>query len=331
MVTESNNDVVSLQVKVPAGIKPERLDRFLAAHPPISLTRTHLQKLIADQMILVNGKTVAKNHILKGGELISVTIPPPPEIDMKGEDISLDIFFEDNYLVVVNKPAGMVTHPAAGHYSGTLVNALIYHFGKLAHGSGHERAGIIHRLDKDTSGLILVAKTDDIYLKLQQQMQKREIKRTYLALVCGHMKDNEGVIELPIGRSIKDRKKMVVTNVKSREAKTSYRLIDRFRSYDLLEVQLHTGRTHQIRVHFSHLGHPVFGDPEYGGRHKWLGGMFAPERQLARRLLELIDRQTLHAQRLEFTHPATQKAILLKTDPPEDIKMVLETLDKEGR
>ena len=232
---------------------------------------------------------------------------------------------------VVNKPAGMVTHPAAGHYSGTMVNALIHHFEKLASGSGYERPGIVHRLDKGTSGLILIAKTDDIYLKLQQQMQKREIKRTYLALVCGHMKDNEGVIELPIGRSIQDRKKMVVTNVKSREARTSYKLIDRFRSYDLLEVQLHTGRTHQIRVHFSHLGHPVFGDPEYGGRHKWHGGIFAPERELAKHLLDIIPRQALHAQQLEFMHPATQKAIPLRADPPEDIKRVLGTLDKEGR
>jgi 23S rRNA pseudouridine1911/1915/1917 synthase len=331
MDSAADNETVSLQIKVPADIKPERLDRFLAAHPQISITRTRLQKLIIDQMILVNGQTVAKNHVLRGGELISVTIPPPPKIDMTGEDIPLDVVFEDDYLVVVNKPAGMVTHPAAGHYSGTLVNALIHHFEMLAHGSGYERPGIIHRLDKGTSGLILVAKTDDIYLKLQQQMQKREIKRTYLALICGHMKQDTGVIDLPIGRSLKDRKKMVVTNVKSREAKTSYKLIDHFRSYDLLEVQLHTGRTHQIRVHFSHLGHPVFGDPEYGGRHKWLRGMFAPERQLAKRLLDLIDRQALHAQRLEFTHPATQKTILLKADPPEDIKKVLETLDKEGR
>ena len=280
---------------------------------------------------MVDGQAVLKNHVLKGGEVISVTIPPLPKITMSGEDIPLDIVFEDDYLVVVNKPAGMVTHPAAGNYTGTLVNALIHHFGELAHGSGYERPGIIHRLDKGTSGLILIAKTDDIYLKLQQQMQRREIKRTYLALVCGHMKENEGVIELPIGRSIKERTKMVVTDVKSREAKTSYKLIDRFRSYDLLEVQLHTGRTHQIRVHFSHLGHPVFGDPEYGGRHKWHGGIFAPERQLVKRLLDIITRQALHAQRLVFTHPATQEAILLKADPPEDIKRVLETLDKEGR
>ncbi|MFQ6008655.1 MAG: RluA family pseudouridine synthase, partial [Candidatus Zixiibacteriota bacterium] len=176
-----------------------------------------------------------------------------------------------------------------------------------------------------------VAKTDDVYLKLQQQMQRREIKRTYIALVCGHMKDDAGVIELPIGRSLKDRKKLVVTNVKSREARTSYKLIDRFRSFDLLEVQLHTGRTHQIRVHFSHLGHPVFGDPEYGGRHKWLRGMFALERLLARRLLDIIDRQALHAKRLEFTHPVTHQTVNLEAGPPEDINQVLGMLDKEGR
>lgn len=326
-----HNKTVSLQVEVPVDIKPERLDRFLASHPKVDLTRSRLQKLITDGLVLVESKSVVKNHTLKGGEIISITIPPVPEIDMVAEDIPLDIVFEDEYLAVVNKPAGLVTHPGAGNYSGTLVNALIHHFEKLASGSGYERPGIVHRLDKNTSGLILVAKTDDIYLKLQQQMQKREIKRTYLALICGHVREEEGVIDLPIGRSLKDRKKMIVTNVGSREAKTGYKLKDRFRSYDLLEVLLHTGRTHQIRVHFSHLGHPVFGDPDYGGRHKWHRGIFAPERQFAKRLLDVIDRQALHAQRLEFTHPVNEQTVLLETDVPQDFKQVLDMLDKEGR
>jgi len=327
----SYDKAVSLQVEVPVDIKPERLDRFLASHPKVDLTRSRVQKLIADGLVLVEGISVVKNHTLKGGEIISITIPPVPEVDMVAEDIPLDIVFEDDYLAVVNKPAGLVTHPGAGNYSGTLVNALIHHFEKLASGSGYERPGIVHRLDKNTSGLILVAKTDDIYLKLQQQMQKREIKRTYLALICGHVREEEGVIDLPIGRSLKDRKKMIVTNVGSRKSKTSYKLKDRFRSYDLLEVLLHTGRTHQIRVHFSHLGHPVFGDPDYGGRHKWHRGIFAPERQLAKRLLDIIGRQALHAQQLEFTHPVNEQTILLEADVPQDFKQVLDVLNEEGR
>lgn len=331
MGKSSNNEVASLEIEVPADIKPERLDRYLASHPKVDLTRSRLQRLIVEGLILVDGSSVAKNHMLKGGEAISITIPPLPKVDMAGEDIPLDVVFEDEYLIVVNKPAGMVTHPAAGNYSGTLVNALIHHFEKLAVGSGYERPGIVHRLDKNTSGLILVAKTDDIYLKLQEQMQKREIKRTYFALVCGHMREEESVIDLPIGRSLRERKKMIVTNIGSREAKTSYRLIDRFRSYDLLEVQLHTGRTHQIRVHFSHLGHPVFGDPDYGGRHKWHRGIFGPERQFARRLLNEIDHQALHATRLKFVHPISQQTVLLEAGLPEDFKQVLEILDKEGR
>jgi 23S rRNA pseudouridine1911/1915/1917 synthase len=331
MATAGHNRVVSLRIKVPVDIKPERLDRFLASHPKVDLTRSRLQKLIADGLVLVEGISVVKNHTLRGGETISITISPVPAIDMAAEAIPLDIVFEDDHLAVVNKPAGLVTHPGAGNYTGTMVNALIHHFEKLAGGSGYERPGIVHRLDKNTSGLILVAKTDDIYLKLQQQMQKREIKRTYLALICGHVHEEEGEIDLPIGRSLKDRKKMIVTNVGSREAKTSYKLKDRFRSYDLLEVLLHTGRTHQIRVHFSHLGHPVFGDPDYCGRHKWHRGIFAPERQLAKRLLDFIDRQALHATRLEFTHPVNEQTVLLEADPPDDFQRVLELLNKEGR
>jgi len=331
MFANDNKESVTLQIKAPVTMKPERLDRYLASHPEIDITRTRIQKLIDKKLILVEGDAVPKNHVLRGGETISITIPPLPKVDIIGEDIPLDIVFEDEHLTVVNKPSGMVTHPAVGNYSGTLVNALIHHFEKLAQGSGYERPGIVHRLDKNTSGLILVAKTEDVYLKLQQQMQKREIKRTYLTLVCGHMREEKGVIELPIGRSLKDRKKMVVTNVASRKAKTSYKLIDRFRSYDLLEVLLHTGRTHQIRVHFSHLGHPVFGDPEYGGRHKWMGGMFAPERQLGKHLLDIIDRQALHAMRLEFVHPVNRQTVLFKADVPQDFKQVLEVLGKEGR
>ncbi len=319
------------QMTAPDDMEAERLDRFLVAQDNFDLTRSRLHKLIADGLVLVNGQHVAKNYKLRGGEDISISIPAPPPTDLIAEDIPIDIVFEDEHLVVVNKPAGMVTHPGSGNFSGTLANALVHHFGELPQASGSERPGLVHRLDKNTSGLILVARADDVLLNLQQQMQQRRIKRTYLALVCGHMKEEQGLIDLPIGRSLKDRRKMVVTTVAGRSGQTSYRLKDRYRSYDLLEINLQTGRTHQIRVHFAHLGHPVFGDPEYGGRQKWHRGIFAPERLLAKRLLSVIDRQALHACRLQFVHPVTEKNITLSSDLPDDFAQLLHILDREGQ
>jgi len=319
------------EIRTSSELNNIRLDRFLAEYPEIDITRTQIQKLINNGLVLVNGRTVAKNYIIKKDEVVSVTIPPPRRLEITAEAIPLEIVHEDDFLAVVNKPAGMVTHPGAGNYSGTLTNALVHHFEKLARGSTCERPGIVHRLDKNTSGLILVAKTDDIYLLLQQLMQRREIKRTYIALVCGHLDRPEGEIDLPIGRSIKDRKKMAVTNIGSRSARTDFHVTDSFRSYDLLKVRLHTGRTHQIRVHFSHLGHPVFGDPDYGGRLKWHRGLFGPERRLGQRLLEIINRQALHAHGLTFIHPVTGEKIVLEIGLPEDFEKLLQTLDGEGR
>ncbi len=324
-------EIESIRLNVPPSAKPERLDRFLSDNPDLDVTRTRIQKLIAAGMVLVDGRVVAKHYILKPGQTVSVTIMPEPKPEPVAEEIPLALAYEDDQVAVVDKPAGLVTHPAPGNYSGTLVNALMYHFKTLAGGSGRERPGIVHRLDKNTSGLILVAKTDGAYQRLQQQMQRREIRRTYVALVCGHMREDTGVIELPVGRSLKDRKKMAVTNLAGREAVTRYRLQERFRTYDLLEVDLLTGRTHQIRVHFSHLGHPVFGDPDYGGRHKWHRGAFGPERQLGQRLLAVIDRQALHAARLRFAHPVSGEEMELSSDVPGDFGGVLELLRKEGQ
>jgi 23S rRNA pseudouridine1911/1915/1917 synthase len=325
-----NREVRSMVVQVPAGEKAGRLDKYLATSPDCGLSRTHIQRLITERKILVDGRPATHNHFLKGGETIQLTIPPPRELDFSGEDIPIDIVYEDEYLAVVNKPAGLVTHPAVGNYSGTLVNALVHHFGELPSASG-DRPGIVHRLDKNTSGLLMVAKQEEVLLKLQRAIQMREIKRTYCALICGHMQTESGTIDLPVGRSTNDRTKMAVTQQGSRTAITEYRLLDRFRSYDLLDVTLQTGRTHQIRVHFSHLGHAVFGDPEYGGRETWRRGMFAPERPLAGRLLKLIDRQALHARRLEFAHPATGNLIVCEKEPPEDFQTVLAVLGAEGR
>lgn len=330
MVPSPPKEPAAVDVEVEAGTTRQRIDIYLGKHPELGLTRSRAQKLIDEGLVLLNGQAVAKKSQVGPGDRIAVTLAPARPSDIEGEDIPLDIVFEDEHLAVINKPPGMVTHPGAGNYSGTLVNALLFHFKSLAEGSGPDRPGIVHRLDKDTSGLLLVAKTEGVYQKLQNAIQKREIRRTYMVLVCGHVSSDEGVIDLPIGRSLRDRKKMTVTGVASRQAATSYRRLRRYRSYDLLEVNLLTGRTHQIRVHFSHHGHPVFGDPQYGGRDKWHRGIFAPERPLARRLLDIIKRQALHARRLEFFHPVTGESMALEVEPPEDFEKILGILDVEG-
>ncbi|HUV31813.1 MAG TPA: RluA family pseudouridine synthase [Acidobacteriota bacterium] len=324
-------DCERLRIVVPGELGPQRLDRYLAEHPDLALSRTRIQKLIVDGGVSVNGQAVDKKHKLTGGEVVELTVPPPEPTTLVPENIPLDIVFEDEHLLVVNKPPGLVTHPAAGNYTGTLANALAYHFGRLAGAPGADRPGIVHRLDKNTSGLLVVARNDHAYASLQQAIQSRELRRTYLAVVCGHMRKDSGTIDLPVGRSVRDRRKMSVTDRHSRPAVTGYTVTERFRSYDLLDVLLQTGRTHQIRVHFSHLGHPVLGDPDYGGRQKWHRGIFGPERPLAREILSLLGRQALHARRLEFVHPSTGEALQFDSEPPEDIQVVLRLLDERGR
>lgn len=318
-----------VQVIVPDGISPQRLDQYLAAQEELNLSRTKLQRLIDAGDVLVDSKRETVKYMLRGGERIDVLLPGPPKTDVAGEAIPLEVVYEDDFLAVINKPVGMVTHPAAGNYSGTLVNALVHRFKRLPSGYGTDRPGIVHRLDKNTSGLLIVAKQEDTLLLLQQAMVRRDIKRTYLALICGHMPKDTDSINLPIGRSTRDRTKMAVAAA-GRQAVTEYQLRTRFRSYDLLDVHLQTGRTHQIRVHFSHLGHPVFGDPEYGGREKWLRGVFAPERPLARQLLDILPSQALHARRLEFIHPHTSRQLALEANPPEAFQRVIDTLFSRG-
>ena len=331
MATHDQERGKTVEIRVPGHIASERLDKYLGNTPELKISRSRVQKLIGEGLVLVDGQSVAGKHLLKGGELIAVSVPPPPKTDLVGEALDLKIVYEDDHLAVVDKPAGMVTHPAVGNYSGTLVNALIFHFDRLAQRGGSDRPGIVHRLDKGTSGLLVVAKNDQAHAALQKAIQGRQLKRTYIALICGHMPQDEGTIDLPIGRSGRDRTRMVVTDRGSRPAVTQYRSTDRFRSYDLLEISLLTGRTHQIRVHFSHLGHPVFGDPEYGGREKWHRGVFGPDRPLARRLLGLIDRQALHSVRLEFAHPVSGELLGLDSKLPDDFGAVLDALERDGR
>jgi 23S rRNA pseudouridine1911/1915/1917 synthase len=330
MRPDQNTPPELLRLRVPAGTTAVRLDRYLADNAPGNLTRSRIQKLIDAGLVLVDGAIVPRKHRLTGGEDIQLTVPAPEPATVEPETIALDIVYEDEHLAVINKPAGMVTHPAAGNRSATLANALVHHFRHMSQLAGSDRPGIVHRLDKNTSGLLVVARTDSAYQHLQHALQRREVKRTYTAIVCGHMKEDEGRIEAPIGRSRRNRKKMVVTHHNSREAITDFTVTERFRTYDVLEVRIQTGRTHQIRVHFAHLGHPVLGDPEYSGRDKWHRGAFAPERNLARQLLGILERQALHALRLQFEHPLSHEQLAFEAPIPDDMAQVLNLLRTEG-
>jgi 23S rRNA pseudouridine1911/1915/1917 synthase len=325
-----DNQPISIEIVVPDGAASERLDAFLGNCKETNITRSKAQKLITNGLVSVNDDDVSKSYKVQPGDVVAVTIPPEEHIHLVGEDLPLEIAYEDEHLVVVNKVAGMVTHPAVGNPTGTLVNALIYRFGKMSQIKGNHRPGIVHRLDKDTSGLLVVAKNDVVFIKLQEMMQAREISRKYKALVVGHMNEDEGEIDVPIGRSPKDRQKMGVVSEErgGRAAVTRYQLLKRYRVFDLLDVSLVTGRTHQIRVHMAHMAHPVFGDADYGGRDKILKGIFAPERPLVKELLEILPRQALHAYSLEFIHPVTGEKVSFQSELPGDYAQVIERLEE---
>lgn len=317
-------------VVVPDQAISERLDRYLSAVPELELSRSQIQRLIDDGLVLVDGKAVPKNYRLRRGETIVITIPPPEVSEASPENIPLNIIYEDDCLAVIDKPAGLVVHPAPGNPQHTLVNALLYHLKRVAPDETGLRPGIIHRLDKNTSGLLMVAKDEVTARKLRQQLADRQVTKIYRAVICGHMPETEGEIDLPVGRSLKDRTKMTVTHLHSREAITRYTVTASYRLVDLVDVQLVTGRTHQIRVHFAHLNHPVFGDPEYGGRLRWLKGIDPARRIEARKLLDLIDRQALHAATLTFIHPASGREMTFTSNLPEDMKRLVDNLRFHG-
>jgi 23S rRNA pseudouridine1911/1915/1917 synthase len=242
------------------------------------------------------------------------------------EKIPLDIFFEDEHLLVVNKPAGMVVHPASGVYTGTLVNALLYHCRELSGINGSTRAGIVHRLDKDTTGLLMVAKTDEAHRALADQLAKRTVRREYRAIVWGQFPTVKGSVDSPIGRHRVDRKKMAVQLIDGRKAVTHYRVEKEFGVCSYLSLKLETGRTHQIRVHLAHLGHPVLGDPKYGGRRKKLTSLRQAARTIGQELLKVMPRQALHAKVLGFKHPLTGTIMQFEADLPEDMEIALALL-----
>lgn len=292
----------------------KRIDAYLSEKLE-DTSRVAIQRLITNGKVLVNGKTIKASYKVQTGDKIEVEEEVPVEISLKAQDIPLDIIYEDKDIIVVNKPKGMVVHPANGNPDGTLVNAIMAICKDSLSGIGGEiRPGIVHRLDKDTSGIIIVAKNDKAHINLSEQIKDHKVKKTYIALVRGIVKENEATINMPIGRSEKDRKKMAVTR-KGKEAITHFKVLERYDNYTLLQVNIETGRTHQIRVHLSQIGYPIVGDEVYSnGKNEWN-----------------IKGQCLHAKSLEFTHPITGEKMYLEAELPHYFKSILEDLESRKR
>lgn len=291
----------------------QRIDKVVCSFSG-ELTRSAVQKLMEEGSVRVNGLAVSKNYKVKLGDKISVIIPEPRELEVKAENIELDIRYEDNDLLVVNKPKGMVVHPAAGNYDGTLVNALLYHCKDSLSGiNGVIRPGIVHRIDKDTSGLLIVAKNDFAHISLAEQIKAHSFSREYQTVVYGGFKSDEGTVDAPIGRHAADRKKMCVTEKNSKNAVTHFEVVRRYRGFTHLRVRLETGRTHQIRVHMAYIGHPVAGDPVYGPK----------------KVITELHGQCLHAGLIGFRHPRTGKHIEIVSELPEYFKTFLRRLENE--
>ena len=287
-----------------------RLDAWLAAHLD-SMSRSGAARLIAENRITCDGKALAKNYKIRGGESIAVELPQPETLELLPEDIPLDIVYEDEDVIVVNKPKGLVVHPAPGHADHTLVNALLYHCGRehLSTVGGEERPGIVHRIDRDTSGLIIAAKNDEAHLKLKEQLQDHTLARIYHCIAFGNFREDCGVVDAPIGRHPVDRKRMAVV-ADGRPAVTHWSVLERYLGYTYLECRLETGRTHQIRVHMAHMGHPILGDTVYGGEKPGAG----------------LQGQCLHAVGLQFIHPRTGEWVELHCPLPEEFEKQLRRL-----
>lgn len=291
-----------------------RLDAFLAGK--MEKTRSSVQKLIEEENVRLNGAPAAKNARLREGDRVEATEPPPEVLDVKPQNIPLDIVYEDQDLLVVNKPKGMVVHPAAGNPDGTLVNALLFHCGDSLSGiNGVIRPGIVHRIDKDTSGLLIVAKNDRAHQSLAEQIAVHSFTRIYNAVVYGIVKEEEGTVSAPIGRHPTDRKRMAVLSSGGREAVTHYRVLERFPGFTLVECRLETGRTHQIRVHMAYIGHPVAGDPVYGPK----------------KCITELQGQCLHARVIGFIHPATGEYLEFDSGLPPYFERFLEKLRRSGK
>ena len=288
----------------------ERIDKFLSDMLS-SYSRSYVQKLISDSLVLVDNKNIKSNYKLRAGDAITIYIPVPRELEVTPENIPLDIIYEDDDIIVINKPKGMVVHPAAGNYDGTLVNALLYHCGDSLSGiNGVLRPGIVHRIDKDTSGLLIVAKNDFAHRSLAEQIKEHSFTREYESIVFGNLKNDSGTVDAPIGRNPKDRKKMCVTEKNSKNAVTHYSVITRYKGYTHIKCKLETGRTHQIRVHMAYIGHPVSGDKVYGIKSERVD----------------FEGQCLHARKIGFIHPKTNEYIEFTSELPDYFKKYLTKL-----
>jgi len=341
----------SFEFIVSKGVKPVRIDQFLT-HKIHNATRTKVQKAIDADCVKLNGKITKASKKINPGDKIHCTIYRFPPMELIPENIPLDIIYEDNYLLVVNKPAGMVTHPGLGNRYGTLVNALIYHLGQrdsiqvdidedddnlsintnqgAIFASDQVRPGIVHRLDKDTSGLLVVAKKPEVHTMLSEQFLDRTISREYNTIIWGKRKERNGTIEGDIGRSPRYRMQYAVLNKGGKSAITDYWTIDEYEFTTLLKVKLRTGRTHQIRVHFSHTNNPVFGDKTYGGDTVVFGGGSPKKKKIALQCLRIANRQMLHAASLEFYHPILKNRMSFEAPLPEDMKKVLTILSQSN-
>jgi len=298
-----------------------RLDIYLATHNS-SLTRSHLKRLIESEHVKLNGIIPKAGEKLKSGDRIELTIPPPEPLRALPEPIPLDILHEDSEIIIINKPAGLVIHPAAGHYSGTLVNGLLYHCKALSSFGEPFRPGIVHRLDKNTSGVMVVAKTDYSHQHLAAQFKAHAVTKEYRGFVVGVMEEDKGTVSSLIGRSLKDPKRMSVRHHQGKMAITHWEVFRRYPPFTFLTIRLETGRTHQIRVHLASIHHPVLCDPEYGGR-KIIASLPDPD---VRQLLASLKRQLLHASTLGFIHPTREEYVEFSAPLPEDFQMLLQKL-----
>lgn len=304
-----------------------RIDKFLMDRLP-NVTRTKIQDGLHDGFIKVNDKTAKPNYKVRPNDVVTISLPQPPrDTDVVPENIPLNIVFEDDYLLVINKPAGMVVHPAYQNWTGTLVNALTYHFQNLPQMPGNDgRPGLVHRIDKDTSGLLVIAKTEQAITSLAKQFFDHTIERTYWAIVWGIPDPNDGTINVNVGRSLKDRRITAAfpQGDHGRHAITHYRLLKDFRYVSLVECKLETGRTHQIRAHMKHIGHPLFNDAMYGGNQVVKGTVFSKYKQFVENCFELLPRQALHAKTLGFVHPATKELMRFDSEIPDDFKSAID-------
>lgn len=297
------------EFKVEAEDEGTRLDVFISRKLK-ELSRSHIQKLIEDESVKVEGKTGKASLKLKLNQIVEIEIPEPKGLDVAAQDIPIEILYEDGDIAVVNKPKGMVVHPACGNRSGTLVNALLFKCEKLSGINGVIRPGIVHRIDKDTSGILVIAKNDNAHIRLSSQFKEHSMKRRYTALVYGNIKGERGMIDAPIGRHKTDRKKFAVVDSGGKRAVTHFNVVKRYNGFTLIKAELETGRTHQIRVHMAYLGHPLVGDKVYGPKKEKLN----------------VNGQMLHAELLGFVHPSTGKYMEFKTPLPEEFKDILKKI-----